>query len=138
MTNGNFKADTEVRLILDTPLWAGQGGLTKVNPDGVILSSGDTSWHPTGSGTAKPTINLGILEATIADGDAAYILDLEDASNPIVATEIIAVLGIFNITTPGANALTAAGRTHKLTQIKATPPAAGADNDVVRFTFLYR
>jgi len=138
MANGNFKAGTEVKLILDTPLWAGQGGLTKVNPDGVILSSGDTSWHPTGSGTAKPTLSLGILEATIDDGDAAYVLDLADTSNPIVVTELVAVLGILNITTPGGNALTAAGRIHKPTQIKATPPAAGQDNDVVRFTFLYR
>lgn len=138
MANGNFKANTEVKLILDTPLWAGQGGITKLNSDGVILSSGDMSWHPTGSGTALPTINLAILEATISDGDAAYLLDITDVTNPILGTELVAVLGILNVTTPGANALTVAGNVHKPTQIKATPPAAGQDGDKVRFTFLYR
>lgn len=138
MVNINFKANTEVELILDTPLWAGQGGITKVNADGAIISSGDMSWHPTGSGTAKPTLSLGIVEATIYDGDAAYGYDLALATNPIVGTEIVAVLGIMNMTTPDANAITAAGNVSTSTVIKATPPAAGSDGDKVRFTFLYR
>jgi len=112
--------------VLDTRLWAGS-------------PADSTAWlqSPIGSNAAVGTINMGIVDVTVADGDAAFAYDLALSTNVITGTELIGVLSIHNTVTPAGNAYTVAGDVSTATLIKGTT-AAGVDADVVRITFLYR
>lgn len=112
--------------VLDTRLWAGS-------------PADSTAWlqSPIGSNAAVGTINMGIVDVTVANGDAAFAYDLALATNVITGAELIGVLSIHNTTTAAGNAYTVAGDVSTTTLIKGTT-AAGVDADVVRITFLYR
>jgi len=143
MANANIDS---VRLILDVPLWAGQGGITKLNDAGVVLNAGDTSWlqAPIGSGNPTTTANLAILEITCTASNQATNYDLTVATNPLVSNkladgvtedfELLAVLGHYNFTT-------AAGRMaegdHTATMIKFAADGNMVAADKYRVVLMY-
>tara|TARA_Y100001937_G_scaffold85293_1_gene115328 strand:+ start:3460 stop:3921 length:462 start_codon:yes stop_codon:yes gene_type:complete len=148
MANANIDS---VRLILDTPLWAGQGGITKLSQSGAsnnptVLNAGDTSWlqAPIGSGNPTTTANLAILEITCTASNQATNYDLTVATNPLISNkladgvtedfELIAVLGHYNFTT-------AAGRMaegdHTPTMIKFAADAQMQAADKYRVVLMY-
>ena len=112
--------------VLDTRLWAGS-------------PADSTAWlqSPIGSNAAVGTINMGIVDVVVTDGDAAFAYDIALSTNVITGTEIIGILSIHNTTTAAGNAYTVAGDVSTTTLIKATT-AGGGDADVCRITFLYR
>ena len=137
MANANITLDENTNVVLDVPLWAGQGGLTQLNADGSVRTTGDTSWlqSPIGSGTARNTCSLAIVDVKLTGANTASTYDLALATNPVVGTELVAVLGHYNLTT-------AAGRMaegdHTSTLIKFAADAQSLANDIYRIVFLYR
>lgn len=123
MANTNIKTATKM---FDSRLWGG-------------VADDDTAWlqSPIGSNSVTGTMNLGVVEVVIDDGNLASIYELDLASNPVTGTEIIAILGIFS-TTPAGNAITAAGNISTTTDIKWLPTAADGVDTTYRLTFLYR
>lgn len=143
MANANI---TSTRLILDTPLWAGQGGITKLNDAGVVLNAGDTSWlqAPIGSGNPTTTANLAILEITCTAGSAATDYDFTVATNPLISNkladgvtedfELLAVLGHYNSSTaPGRMA----EGDHTKTMIRFAADAQMQAADKYRVVLMY-
>lgn len=137
MANTNITLDADTDVILDVPLWAGQGGLTQLNADGSVRTEGDTSWlqSPIGSGTARNTCSLAIVDFKMAAGNAATEYDLTLATNPVVGEELVAVLGHYNTSV-------AAGRMaegdHDSTTIKFAADAQSTAGNIYRVVFLYR
>jgi len=135
MANANITGNGTV--ILNTPLWSGVGGLTKVNNAGTLIDAGDTDWlqSPIGSNAANGTVHLAIVELTATSANTATTYDLALATNCVAGTELIGVLGHYNFTT-------AAGRMaegdHTSTLIKFAADANSLAADKYRVTFLYR
>jgi len=141
MANANLTGNGTV--VLNAALWAGVGGLTKVNNAGTLIDAGDTDWlqSPIGSNAANGVVHLGVVDVVVTDGDAAFAYDLEVTTNAhggATGMKLVGLLSAHNITTAGGNAFTVAGNVSTTNLIKLTPAAAGQDGDTVRLTFLYR
>jgi len=148
MASANIKANG-MNVILDTALWAGQGGITKLTEAGAVSNAGDVSWlqSPIGTGTAMSTCRLAIVDITLAAGNTNTTFDvaaevLETSSNtpnPLfdanATFELVGVLSVLNIDEP--TGAMAQGE-HKVTQIKLLADAQAAANNRMRVTFLYR
>ena len=129
MANTNVKGTPTA--LLDTRLWAGSPA-----------QSTDWLQAPIGSNAAVGTMNMAVVQLTIDDGDAASGYDITGSGsasiiNPVIGTEIIAVLGIFS-DTAAANAIPVAGNVSTGTEIKFTGAGANDADTVYRLVFLYR
>lgn len=148
MVSANIKANG-MNIVLDTALWAGQGGITKLNEDGLLTSQGDVSWlqSPVGTGTPMSTIRMAVIDITLATTNTLMVYDIAEAvletgsntPNPLYdpnsAVELVSVYPAFNLDSP--NGHPAQGE-HKQTQIKIAANANATANDRIRVTFLYR